>query len=132
MAFFFFVKEKTGYRFGNYELSSDVCSSDLAASRKWRVAVISGRSFLVPVAGHRHPRRIGVSPGQRQEQTHADRQRDEGGAAIADEGQGHALRRKELGVHRHIDDRLSPELRSEEHTSELQSIMRISYAVFCL
>src|SRR3546814_7769631 len=28
-------------------------------------------------------------------------------------------------------DRLIP-LRSEEHTSELQSLMRISYAVFCL
>src|SRR3546814_3598312 len=27
---------------------------------------------------------------------------------------------------------LSPGLRSEEHTSELQSLMRISYAVFCL
>src|SRR3546814_5711414 len=26
----------------------------------------------------------------------------------------------------------SVELRSEEHTSELQSLMRISYAVFCL
>src|SRR3546814_1232645 len=31
---------------------------------------------------------------------------------------------------RHVDDLLlSP--RSEEHTSELQSLMRISYAVFC-
>src|SRR3546814_8486146 len=30
-------------------------------------------------------------------------------------------------------DRLDPAvLRSEEHTSELQSLMRISYAVFCL
>src|SRR3546814_5218598 len=27
---------------------------------------------------------------------------------------------------------LLPESRSEEHTSELQSLMRISYAVFCL
>src|SRR3546814_3812069 len=27
---------------------------------------------------------------------------------------------------------LSPRWRSEEHTSELQSLMRISYAVFCL
>src|SRR3546814_9972062 len=27
---------------------------------------------------------------------------------------------------------ISTELRSEEHTSELQSLMRISYAVFCL
>src|SRR3546814_6164412 len=26
----------------------------------------------------------------------------------------------------------APPLRSEEHTSELQSLMRISYAVFCL
>src|SRR3546814_4478416 len=29
-------------------------------------------------------------------------------------------------------DRSLPEIRSEEHTSELQSLMRISYAVFCL
>src|SRR3546814_10736735 len=28
--------------------------------------------------------------------------------------------------------RAAEELRSEEHTSELQSLMRISYAVFCL
>src|SRR3546814_7894702 len=28
--------------------------------------------------------------------------------------------------------RLEPAHRSEEHTSELQSLMRISYAVFCL
>src|SRR3546814_8158311 len=27
---------------------------------------------------------------------------------------------------------LQPKIRSEEHTSELQSLMRISYAVFCL
>src|SRR3546814_3735668 len=31
----------------------------------------------------------------------------------------------------HRDERLA-DLRSEEHTSELQSLMRISYAVFCL
>src|SRR3546814_10120724 len=29
-------------------------------------------------------------------------------------------------------DVVSKEMRSEEHTSELQSLMRISYAVFCL
>src|SRR3546814_1673718 len=29
-------------------------------------------------------------------------------------------------------DRKAPAVRSEEHTSELQSLMRISYAVFCL
>src|SRR3546814_8235841 len=30
------------------------------------------------------------------------------------------------------DDIMHEHLRSEEHTSELQSLMRISYAVFCL
>src|SRR3546814_9409980 len=32
----------------------------------------------------------------------------------------------------HADRILAPLKRSEEHTSELQSLMRISYAVFCL
>src|SRR3546814_8930227 len=32
----------------------------------------------------------------------------------------------------HQADRLAIAFRSEEHTSELQSLMRISYAVFCL
>src|SRR3546814_3733488 len=36
-------------------------------------------------------------------------------------------------VHEVLDRPLAaPALRSEEHTSELQSLMRISYAVFCL
>src|SRR3546814_9824537 len=33
---------------------------------------------------------------------------------------------------RHATAMLVEDLRSEEHTSELQSLMRISYAVFCL
>src|SRR3546814_10410012 len=31
----------------------------------------------------------------------------------------------------HVDGRVAHDARSEEHTSELQSLMRISYAVFC-
>src|SRR3546814_1532108 len=44
----------------------------------------------------------------------------------------------ESGVPRPDDDQAQPQIdmrrgpRSEEHTSELQSLMRISYAVFCL
>src|SRR3546814_2528836 len=34
--------------------------------------------------------------------------------------------------HRHSAAAFDQDLRSEEHTSELQSLMRISYAVFCL
>src|SRR3546814_4897815 len=41
-----------------------------------------------------------------------------------------------MGHHRVVDQRhanaLAQRERSEEHTSELQSLMRISYAVFCL
>src|SRR3546814_8062771 len=33
---------------------------------------------------------------------------------------------------RNLEDRYANYWRSEEHTSELQSLMRISYAVFCL
>src|SRR3546814_1911911 len=36
------------------------------------------------------------------------------------------------GPWRHDNQPRSQEERSEEHTSELQSLMRISYAVFCL
>src|SRR3546814_42440 len=35
-------------------------------------------------------------------------------------------------IHIRADDAIIPDARSEEHTSELQSLMRISYAVFCL
>src|SRR3546814_7325550 len=41
---------------------------------------------------------------------------------------------EEIGKPRYLDPAAqeSPAVRSEEHTSELQSLMRISYAVFCL
>src|SRR3546814_3857844 len=38
----------------------------------------------------------------------------------------------ERGHLRHLGAEAGEDLRSEEHTSELQSLMRISYAVFCL
>src|SRR3546814_16331136 len=49
----------------------------------------------------------------------------------------HALEfgRIEFGLQRAVGNRLREfdlGVRSEEHTSELQSLMRISYAVFCL
>src|SRR3546814_2129543 len=57
-------------------------------------------------------------------------------------GRSRRLRRRTVGVHleRHrlrdpaerVAQHRDRPLRSEEHTSELQSLMRISYAVFCL
>src|SRR3546814_4957028 len=40
----------------------------------------------------------------------------------------------DFGARERAEDEIDPGLgiRSEEHTSELQSLMRISYAVFCL
>src|SRR3546814_5761894 len=38
----------------------------------------------------------------------------------------------EIADHPARDQRLADRMRSEEHTSELQSLMRNSYAVFCL
>src|SRR3546814_9050414 len=43
-----------------------------------------------------------------------------------------ARQRKRLERPCRIDRAIEGEDRSEEHTSELQSLMRISYAVFCL
>src|SRR3546814_7971694 len=40
--------------------------------------------------------------------------------------------RRHLAGPARLDDLISRKNRSEEHTSELQSLMRISYAVFCL
>src|SRR3546814_5095619 len=39
---------------------------------------------------------------------------------------------QELRIRADVELGVRPALRSEEHTSELQSLMRISYAVFCL
>src|SRR3546814_1617823 len=70
---------------------------------------------------------------------HQIRRRNEAAAIIAeiDDDVGDALR-AEIGkgvaelVVRRRDEGSQVQIRSEEHTSELQSLMRISYAVFCL
>src|SRR3546814_2884641 len=69
-----------------------------------------------------------VAPGQRGDQPAVGRRL----IGISEAG---AQRLKDLGSaggaahRRHVGGKL---MRSEEHTSELQSLMRISYAVFCL
>src|SRR3546814_5306263 len=55
-------------------------------------------------------------------------------SVLPDESQP-LLRWSELAMEEKIDlggERTITPFRSEEHTSELQSLMRISYAVFCL
>src|SRR3546814_7213766 len=112
---FFFFKQKTAYEVRISDWSSDVCSSDLHI--RHQVEHLFGRvgkrpCFVVP--GHRLIGRPSpVAPRGRR----AFRRNP----CPHDSWTGSAGWTPPAG---------SP--RSEEHTSELQSLMRISYAVFCL
>src|SRR3546814_10120972 len=100
--------------------SSDVCSSDLHG------AVVDAR----------------VGPPQQLALDVPSQRRPVAGVAEVDDllvGAGEPQALQQFGAARHIVDAavlhqqmLGQRQRSEEHTSELQSLMRISYAVFCL
>src|SRR3546814_4541122 len=101
--------------------SSDVCSSDLLPST--REDPCDERISGFPRARDR--RRTVARPGERRR--YRDRGRARGLARLG----GEALQLS----HRNAAPLRRPGEgggRSEEHTSELQSLMRISYAVFCL
>src|SRR3546814_8375846 len=117
--FFFFFKQKTADEVRISDWSSDVCSSDLLQGRPHRAGVLQ-----------LHPRRP-QGPGRYRAE---DRQ-----LRLPDAPSG----RRRPGRHHHrgrLRNRARPQggrggrrrRRSEEHTSELPSLMRISYAVFCL
>src|SRR3546814_5705698 len=115
--FFFFFKQKTAYEMRISDWSSDVCSSDLDIDLGTRDLAHLIRIVNVVVRQRMIGRNVGddcdVTPivGQAFVQ--------DGGAVVFKYG----------GVDHAIEQNLA---RSEEHTSELQSLMRISYAVFCL
>src|SRR3546814_7807405 len=91
--------------------SSDVCSSDLDAILRRQVE-IERRVFGVG------------GPGGGGGERRLFHERQVGGIARRLD---RLQLRKRLGI-----DLIGRARRSEEHTSELQSLMRISYAVFCL
>src|SRR3546814_7749905 len=114
--FFFFFKQKTAYEMRISDWSSDVCSSDLPET---------GARYSCPTHRLQRPRARSV----RSDPSIPLRcLRGTGGAVegVADRG-GHPDRTA-TSVHAG-DGQIE---RSEEHTSELQSLMRNSYAVFCL
>src|SRR3546814_3426431 len=95
--------------------SSDVCSSDLPLRSSRR----RGQSAATEAAGGRGHEQISMSA--------SPKLRLFGGFSLSDasgEVAGLTLRKKEALI--------AFLARSEEHTSELQSLMRISYAVLCL
>src|SRR3546814_3694701 len=90
--------------------SSDVCSSDLRDT----AGIAAPSAPAAPTCRLQWGRRRGCGRHRRHEAT---------------SGTGWSLR----SLHgARGADRNAPPRRSEEHTSELQSLMRISYAVFCL
>src|SRR3546814_9737787 len=94
--------------------SSDVCSSDLFLGK----VVVGHPATVQPLQQPARSAEIGEVPVRRP----LVHRRAVEVAAVEDA----AVPAEQL---RH---RVEPLRRSEEHTSELQSLMRISYAVFCL
>src|SRR3546814_8497536 len=109
---FFFFKQKTAYEMRISDWSSDVCSSDLVVAIDFHGSTGYGQAFTDSIRGN-----WGGWPLE-------DLQK---GLAAATERYAW-LDGDNACAHRQ-DRRLR---RSEEHTSELQSLMRNSYAVFCL
>src|SRR3546814_1293492 len=121
---FLFLKQKTAYEMRISAWSSDVCSSDLGAPARLH------QPRRRPAAGDAADVGQQVDRGERQaegrqihivalEQITGQPEQEEPPDRIDEE----------------LAERIGPGLadrRSEEHTSELQSLMRISYAVFCL
>src|SRR3546814_9275945 len=110
-----FFKQKTAYEMRISDWSSDVCSSDLRCRPRVR-------------SGHQHRDRCRCNTVAA-----ADDDRDAGAAGAEFPVRHHPLRQhRTAGVVPGGPARTPGGIRSEEHTSELQSLMRISYAVFCL
>src|SRR3546814_2246330 len=121
MLLVFFFKQKTAYEMRISDWSSDVCSSDLSGPGPWRGPLrrlfrSAGPAFLrYDEHGHGASRR-------------ADRLWRGRRGRLSDRADA-----GEAGSHKAGVEPAKPLLyRSAEHTSELQSLMRISYAVFCL
>src|SRR3546814_10163064 len=118
---FFFFKQKTAYELRISDWSSDVCSSDLSLEAGMTVDISShdrARERLDKAFG------IGVKDAHAILRVNAEAKRIYDCAVQALVGQEEELVRWLTFQINHG--------RSEEHTSELQSLMRISYAVFCL
>src|SRR3546814_10342560 len=137
---FFFFKQKTAYEMRISDWSSDVCSSDLDGGGRGEGR--SGRASRCAWRGYRClscERRACAEAGRARRAVPSDhrlfasdavrtavelaRLPDISAAAIARVMEAKARKLwRERGFYR--------QSRSEEHTSELQSLMRISYAVF--
>src|SRR3546814_7274829 len=139
--FFFFFKQKTAYEMRISDWSPDVCSSDLADRRRDRPSW----SALLPVDGGAYAveaepvtalvTATGLAIAGRLEATRLSLEAGTLTCLVGPNGGGKTSLLHALAGIGHPSGTVridGMDARSEEHTSELQSLMRISYAVFCL
>src|SRR3546814_1289746 len=130
--FVFFFKQKTAYEMRISDWSSDVCSSDLLAQRLQVVAAFERRHEPSLRMAPGQPAQFAGEPGVVVGVELQLRQRV---APVRVEAGGDQQQLWPEGVDRRqqaVFPGCPEAARSEEHTSELQSLMRISYSVFCL
>src|SRR3546814_5252212 len=131
ICFFFFFKQKTAYEMRISDWSSDVCSSDLlpVASRTAVEAFIAPLGLAEWIADEGRFNEVtalsGCGPAFLFRFVDALARAGEAIGLPADQAARMALATVRGSAS-------MAAMRSEEHTSELQSLMRISYAVFCL
>src|SRR3546814_2760038 len=132
----FFFKQKTAYEMRISDWSSDVCSSDLSApDRLLLEANVEERSTgeIQLSAGYSSLERFIIQAGITQRNF-----RGKGQELRASVNYSSYSKSVQLGfTEPYLFDKsvaVGADIfrRSEEHTSELQSLMRNSYAVFCL
>src|SRR3546814_7068723 len=133
----FFSKQKTAYELRMSDWSSDVCSSDLIVERLDEQMFEIERREPRDVAAGLRPDELQfvaaqlnqLAPRFRADADPVDAARDRKRAVAFDrDGEAAVVQRPHQRVI-HLQHRFT---RSEEHTLELQSLMRISYAVLCL
>src|SRR3546814_3513931 len=117
----FFFKQKTAYEMRISDWSSDVCSSDLQREGRLKHRESSQQQHEVD---HQCRARHGTERPVHDD--HEDHHEDQA------EHRGDLAGSDRIGAEAGADGTLLQVLRSEEHTSELQSLMRISSAVFSL
>src|SRR3546814_3327133 len=125
---FFFFKQKTAYEMRIRDWSSDVCSSDLAVPGFQSLGrLLVGDDIVDPGADLVALTKVGKL-GEARQFLGRDRRR-----ILRHPGRHHVAEEVGPAVMHQVDlfrDMVTS--RSVEHTSELQSLMRISYAVLCL
>src|SRR3546814_3252284 len=138
---FFFFKQKTAYEMRISDWSSDVCSSDLDPRQRAEQAAPQRRrnhraqpllAMLKDKPAIPRKRFVGAVPRQRDRHLFARQFADAIGRQRARIGKGFVEHVGDPVDQREIAGGDGTGARSEEHTSELQSLMRNSYAVCCL